>query len=93
MPRTPDRKDPEWMASARRQVWKGTGDAWVMVSDLIAGTVVWGAIGFGLDRWLGTDPVLMVTGALVGHIASIALVLRKARLMREEATKERGQGS
>ena len=90
MPRTHDRKDPAWMVSARREMWSGTGNAWSMVSDLLAGVVVWGAIGFGLDRWLGTGPVLMVVGGLGGHIAAIAMVLRKSRLMREEAMRRRG---
>ena len=35
---------------------------------LIAAILVCGGIGFGLDRWLGTEPWLLVGGLLFGIV-------------------------
>ncbi|HEY0472612.1 MAG TPA: hypothetical protein VGD34_13130 [Kribbella sp.] len=43
-----------------------SADGWRVFSYLIGGVVVYGGIGFGLDRWLGTQfllPVGIVLGA------------------------------
>jgi ATP synthase protein I len=43
-----------------------SADGWRVLSYLIGGIVVYGGIGFGLDRWLGTQfllPVGIVLGA------------------------------
>ena len=43
-----------------------SGDGWRVLSYLIGGILVYGGIGFGLDRWLGTQfllPVGIVLGA------------------------------
>jgi F0F1-type ATP synthase assembly protein I len=43
-----------------------SADGWRVLSYLIGGVVVYGGIGFGLDRWLGTQfllPVGIVLGA------------------------------
>ena len=43
-----------------------SGDGWRVLSYLIGGILVYGGIGFGLDRWLGTWfflPVGIVLGA------------------------------
>ena len=54
------------------------GEAWSYLSTIISGLVVWGAIGYGLDKWLGTRPVLFVIGVLVGNFAGCYLVYIKA---------------
>jgi F0F1-type ATP synthase assembly protein I len=54
------------------------GEAWSYLSTLFSGVVVWGAIGYGLDKWFGTRPVLFVIGALVGNFAGIYLIYIKA---------------
>ena len=38
----------------------------VAAYSLVGGIILFGAIGYGLDRWLGTDPWLMLTGLLTG---------------------------
>lgn len=43
------------------------------MSTVIAGILVWGGAGFGLDRLLGTD-WLVVPGMLVGVAAAVYLV-------------------
>ena len=46
---------------------------WSIFGDLIAGQIVWGGIGFALDRWLGTS-FLVLVGLLLGMGSSIYLV-------------------
>jgi F0F1-type ATP synthase assembly protein I len=36
--------------------------------------LVWGGVGWLVDRWLGTDSVFLVIGLLVGFAASMYLV-------------------
>ena len=75
---------------SRRPAWTGTGDAWNWVADLITATGVWAAVGFGLDRWLGTWPVLFVIGAIVGHATGIYILWRKAKEMGARIARDRG---
>ncbi len=58
--------------------WNGLGEAWSYLSTLVSGVAVWGTVGYGLDRWLGTTPVLFVIGALVGNFAGIYLIYLRA---------------
>jgi len=67
-------------------MWRGMGDAWTALSTIIAGIVVWGAIGFGLDRLFGTYPVLMVIGVLVGNFAAIYLIYVRALNAEKDTT-------
>lgn len=46
-----------------------------MFAELISAIGVWSAIGFGLDKLLGTWPVLLATGMVVGHAMAIYIVL------------------
>lgn len=41
------------------------GDPWMAFGYLVAGVLLYGAAGFGLDRWLGTS-FLVVVGILLG---------------------------
>jgi ATP synthase protein I len=41
------------------------GDAWHAFGALVAGVLVYGLIGWALDRWLGTS-FLVVVGILMG---------------------------
>ena len=59
------------------QMWQGMGEAWTALSTLIAGIVVWGGIGYGIDHLAGTSPVLTVIGTLVGNFAAIYLIYVK----------------
>jgi ATP synthase protein I len=58
--------------------WNGLGEAWSYLSTLASGIAVWGAIGYGLDSWIGTRPVLFVIGALLGNFAGIYLIYIRA---------------
>lgn len=59
----------------------GLDNASVMGANLVLAIVVWTGIGWLLDRWLGTDPVLMIVGALIGNFAGLYLIwLRSGRM-------------
>ena len=46
---------------------------WSIVGHLLSGLIIWGGIGWGLDRWLGST-YLVLAGMLLGAGASIYLV-------------------
>ena len=61
------------------------GQALRLGIELVAGVAVGGFIGFGLDRWLGTAPFLMVVFLGLGAAAGIMNVVRTAKRMQAEA--------
>ena len=68
------------MAAAREQPngwakgWAGTDVGWVIVGTIISGMATMGAIGYGLDRLIGTDKVLSGVGIVVGAALGIYIV-------------------
>ena len=46
---------------------------WSIIGYLLAGLVIWGGIGWGVDQWLGTIYCLWI-GLFLGAGASIYLV-------------------
>ncbi len=46
---------------------------WGIFSYVLSGILVWGGVGWLLDRWLGTDPLLTVVGILGGSGLGIYL--------------------
>lgn len=46
------------------------GDPWHAFGYLVSGVAVYGLIGWGLDRWLGTE-FLVVVGILFGSVLGI----------------------
>jgi F0F1-type ATP synthase assembly protein I len=54
----------------------GDGDAWAVVSYLIAGVGFWGFVGWLMDRWLGTSWLVMI-GVLVGFAGAFYLIIRR----------------
>jgi len=49
------------------------GALWSIVGYLLSGLIIWGGIGWGFDKWLGTNYFLLI-GMLLGAGASIYLV-------------------
>ena len=47
--------------------------AWSIIGYLLSGLLFWGAVGWALDKWLGTT-FLLLTGVLVGAGSGIYLV-------------------
>jgi len=46
---------------------------WTILGYMISGLIIWGGIGWGLDRWLGTEYFLM-GGLLLGMGSALYLV-------------------
>ena len=44
--------------------------------ELVASTVLGAGLGYGLDRWLGTGPWLLVVGVVLGAVAGFLAVYR-----------------
>jgi ATP synthase protein I len=59
------------------------GIAFRLVAELVAGVVVGGAVGWALDRVLGTSPILLIVMFFVGIAAGFRNVLRAAREMNQ----------
>ena len=63
------------MRSGRDEGPAKSGAAWGramrLSSDLLAGLIVGGLLGFGLDAWLSTSPWLLLVGLGVGFAAGI----------------------
>lgn len=57
--------------------YDGASEGWAALSTLIGGIVVWGGVGYGLDRLLDTS-FLVLVGLLMGLAGSIYLVYVRA---------------
>ena len=64
-----------------------TAAGWVMrlSVELAAGLLVGGVIGWGLDYWLGTSPLMLIVFFLLGATAGIYNVIRSAMRLNREA--------
>jgi ATP synthase protein I len=69
----------------------GPGLAARMVVELVAGVAVGSAIGYGLDRWLGTRPWLMVVFLFLGAAASVVNMYRAAQGLDDGVGLERAR--
>lgn len=66
--------------------------AWRMVVELVAGLVIGFAVGFGLDRLMGTTPIMLVVFIFLGFAAGVRTMLRTAAEMgRDPAVAETGK--
>lgn len=61
--------------------------------ELMAATLTWAAIGWLVDRWLGTDPWFLAIGAVVGNAAGIYLIWLRSGRMHHAAADDRASGS
>jgi F0F1-type ATP synthase assembly protein I len=50
------------------------GTGWAISSTLLGGILLWGGIGYLVDRMVGTDRVFTVVGFLLGAVGGIYLV-------------------
>ena len=70
------------------------GIAFRLVTELVAAVIVGGAMGWGLDRVLGTGPFLFIVMFMVGVAAGIFNVVRSAQqLNRDQAAKDAGRSN
>lgn len=61
------------------------GTAFRISTELVAGLVVGGLIGWQLDKWLGSSPVFLLVFFLLGAAAGILNVVRTAWNMQASA--------
>lgn len=54
----------------RRELYNGFGNAMSLGIEFTLGPVIFGAMGWFVDRWLGTSPLLTVVLAIVGVVAA-----------------------
>ena len=57
---------------------EGESQVWGLISTLVGGPAVWGAIGYGVDRLLDTSAFLPV-GVVVGFVTSFYIVYVKTQ--------------
>lgn len=76
--RTPGEKENE----ARG---KAMGIAFRIATDLVAGVAVGGFLGWVLDNWLGTAPILLIVFLLLGIAAGLRNSIRAAKKLQETA--------
>ena len=54
----------------------GSDIVWSIIGTLVAGVLAWGAIGWLLDRWLGTE-YLVAVGILVVAAGAFYLIIKR----------------
>ncbi len=55
----------------------GASQGWTAVSYLISGILVWGFIGWLVDRWLDLGGIATAIGAVLGAALGVYLVVRR----------------
>jgi F0F1-type ATP synthase assembly protein I len=80
-------------APSRRQMWDGLDHGSVMTVEVLAGVLLWGGIGWLVDRWIGTEPWLGAVGVLVGFAAGLYLVVLRANRMDADERDKDTSGS
>lgn len=61
--------------------WDTANTAWIVVSHLITGILLYAGIGWLLSLWLGRAPLLIAVGCLLGMFLSLYLVHRRLESM------------
>ena len=64
------------------------GLAFRIGAELVAGVAFGGALGFFLDKWLGTSPLLLIVCFFLGTAAGFRNVFRHAREMNAKAAQD-----
>jgi ATP synthase protein I len=68
---------------------KAMSFAFRLASELIGGVVVGGLIGWGLDRLLGTAPILLIVCLLLGVAGGLLNSVRAAQRMQKDLQGDR----
>lgn len=61
-----------------------------MAAELVGAVIVGGAIGYGLDRWLGSTPWLFLLFFVLGFAAGVLNVVRAYEKMQKEIMARTG---
>lgn len=62
----------------RREAWRDLDTGWVVSVELLSAVGVWMGFGWLADRWLGTDPWLLLAGAVLGFALGVYLAFVRA---------------
>ncbi len=57
------------------------GKGWRLATELVAAPLLAGAMGLGLDRWIGTLPLFLLIGIAIGFAAGMLNVRRAMKEM------------
>ncbi|MEM9144823.1 MAG: AtpZ/AtpI family protein [Pseudomonadota bacterium] len=68
--------------------YKAGSVAWRMVTELVVGVMVGGAMGWGLDSLLGTLPLFLLVMGILGFAAGVRTMLRSAEEIQRMETAE-----
>jgi ATP synthase protein I len=55
----------------------GADQGWTAIAYLIGGIVVWGGVGWFVDRWLHTGGIATAIGAVLGAAGGVYLIVRR----------------
>ncbi len=64
------------------------GRAFRLVSELVIGLVAGGVIGWYLDQWLGTSPLMLLIFFVLGVAAGVLNVMRAAKSFEADASQD-----
>jgi len=65
------------------------GKAFRLVTELVVGLVVGGTIGWYLDQWLGTTPLMLLIFFVLGVAAGVLNVMRAAQSFGADASQDK----
>jgi ATP synthase protein I len=63
--------------SPRRDGARGADTGWTALGYLIAGMVVWGFLGWLVDRWLHLGGIATAVGVVLGTVGGVYLVVKR----------------
>ncbi len=66
---------------------EGESQVWGLISTLVGGPAVWGAIGYGVDRLLDTSAFLPI-GVVVGFVTSFYIVYVKTQAQDQTSMRD-----
>ena len=66
---------------------EGESQVWGLISTLVGGPAVGGAIGYGVDRLLDTE-VLLPVGVVVGFVTSFYIVYVKTQVQAPTSSRD-----
>ena len=67
-----------------QSTWKALGELSSMGIAMVLATVIGLAAGYGLDRWLGTNPWLTLIGLGFGIVAGFVTFFRSVKAVERE---------
>ena len=77
-PTQEDLKKMDRIYSKKKEMW------WNIIVYSLAGIALFGAIGYGLDLWLGTDPILLIVLIIISFpFTQFALYKRIQKMVKD----------